>query len=149
MRRLVQSAAAAALAIAQIVAAAPAAAAELVASHDAAATRVDAFAGARLRIPFGGREGGKARLSLSAAPALRSADPAAAARTRFGEGVELSLAGGGKAELSLAGYRFGEGGAVDRDGRRLGVSTLGIAAIAGAVIVAGLVATALIARGDE
>ncbi|MFL6856681.1 MAG: hypothetical protein ACJ8EB_02100 [Allosphingosinicella sp.] len=146
MRRLAHAAAAAALAFAQLTAA-PAGAAPLLDLHAGAPTRVDAFAGARLRIAFGGREAGKARLSLAAAPALRSADPSA--RLRIGDGVELGLAGRARPELSLAGYRLREGAAVDRGGRRLGVSTIGVAAIVGGVIVAGLVVTALAARADD
>jgi hypothetical protein len=145
MRRPAYTAVAAALVLAQV--AAPATAAPLLDDHAAAPARMEAFAGARLRIPFGGREAGRTRLSLTAAPALRSADPAA--RLRFGDGVELSLAGRGRPELSLAGYRLSEGAPVDREGRRLGVSTIGVAAIVGGVIVAGLVVTALAVRADD
>jgi hypothetical protein len=147
MRGLVNAAGAAALAFAELAAATPAGAAPLLERHDAAPTRLDAFAGARLRIGFGGREAGKARLSLAAAPALRSADPAA--RLRIGDGIELDLAGRGRPALSLAGYRLSEGAAVDKDGRRLGVSTIGVAAIVGGIIVAGLVVTALAVRADD
>jgi hypothetical protein len=146
MRRLTHAATAAALVFAEF-AAAPAGAAALLDPRGSAPTRLDAFAGARLRIAFGGREAGRARLSLTAAPALRSADPAG--RLRIGDGVELGLAGRGRPELSLAGYRLSEGAAVDRDGRRLGVSTIGVAAIVGGVIVGGLVVTALAVRADD
>ncbi|HEY0413928.1 MAG TPA: hypothetical protein VGD66_12390 [Allosphingosinicella sp.] len=140
--------AAAALIAGQILAAAPASAADLLDTPCAAgATRVGAFAGARLRVPLGGGRETPVRLGLALAPVQRTGGQDGATKLRFGEGLEFGLAGRTRPALSVAGYRVG-GEANGADGRRLGVSTIGAAGIAGAVIVAGFLVLALAARSD-
>lgn len=149
--RLTRSLAAAALAAAPILTAAPAAGAELPAAPASRGpSRVDAFAGARLRVPMGGRKAGQVRLGLAVAPAQRREDSAGAAKLRFGEGLELSLAGREPAGLRVAGYRLAPGGTLtDEDGRRLGVSTIGAVAIGTGVVLVSAVIIALAIRSGE
>jgi len=109
-----------------------------------------AFAGARFRVELGGRNEGQTRLGLMVTPTREVRSPSGRTMIRYGEGLELGLTSGQPASIRLAGNRFGPGGKlIDEDGRRLGVSTLGIAAIAGGVIVAGLIGYALIVRGED
>lgn len=114
------------------------------------ATRVAAFAGARLRVPIGGRDASRARVALALAPTQRSEGSAGATRLRFGEGVELDLAGRERSGLRIAGYRFSPGAApLDGKGRRLGVSTAGAAAIGAGVVLVSAALIALVIRGGE
>ncbi len=142
---------AAALVAAQL-AATPAFAADLVDSAGAAPAqvRMGAFAGTRLRVELGGRHEGRTRFGLSLAPISHSQAADGRVTLRYGEGFEYGVAGRQPAALRLAGYRIGPGGTlVDERGTRLGVSTIEAAAIAGGVIVVGLVALALIGRNDN
>jgi len=141
---------AAALIAAQFAATAPANAAELVDGREKAQTRIGAFAGARLRLPLGRRQESRARVGLALAPISQSRAIDGRGTLRYGEGFEYGFAGREAASLRVAGYRVGPGGALsDARGQRLGVSTIGAAAIVGGVIVVGLVATALLIRSDE
>jgi hypothetical protein len=125
------------VAAAQVLPAAqPAAAAELGQDRTPAATQVSAFAGARLRVPFGGREKPKAGLALTST--LRSG---ATGELRFARGAELGFSGKeSKPALSIAGRpisKLAEGGS-GPDGRKQGFSTLGWVAIGASVaIIAG------------
>ena len=103
-----------------------------------------AFAGVRLRMPLGDRGQQRLRAGLTIAPTMQVRSSDGAARTRFGEGLELGLAPNRPLELSLAGTRLDRFG-VQPDGnapggRRAGVSTLGWVAI-------GVGATILVAAG--
>jgi hypothetical protein len=97
------------------------------------------FAGARVRIPFGGsarRE--PIRAGLAFAPTVRVDYSDGRSRTRIGEGFEFGIAGNEPFRLSLAGTPVSQlvQGSRGPDGQRLGVSTGGWIAIgAGAVLV--------------
>lgn len=141
---------AAALVAAQLVPASQAAGADLAAGAEFAPARMGAFAGARLRVGLGGRHDGPARFGLTLAPISQSRTMDGRSVRRFGEGFELGFGGREPARLRLAGYRVGPGGTLlDERDTRLGVSTIGTAAIVGGVIVVGLVGLALIGRNDD
>jgi hypothetical protein len=127
---------------AQITAAAqPALAADLVAQERPV---IGAFAGARLRIPFGDNAHQRVRAGLTLAPTLHVLGSDGVARTRFGEGLELGIAPRRPLELSFAGTRLDRlgvaPGRTGPEGRRAGVSTLGWVAI-------GVGATVLVVAG--
>jgi hypothetical protein len=133
----------AALVAAQIVVAAqPAAAAELIDEGGVTARQRGTFAGARLRVPLGGRDGGKARASLSVAPTERSRLAGGGERTRFGEGVELSLAAGEPVALRLGGASLSERLAAAEEGKGKKDST-GKKVLKGAIII-GIVGAAVV-----
>src|SRR5687767_5968587 len=93
----------AALAAAQI-GAQPALAAELADERGAAAQRQGAFAGARLRIPLDGTRARKPQAGLTLAPMVQGRAADGSQRTRFGEGLELRLAGdSAKPQLAFGG----------------------------------------------
>jgi hypothetical protein len=99
-----------------------------------------AFAGARLRMPFGGRAHQRLRAGLTIAPTMHVRGSDGTSRTRFGEGLELGIAQNRPLELSIAGTRLDRlgvaPGGTGPGGRRAGVSTLGWIAIGvGATIV--------------
>lgn len=139
-----------ALVAAQLASALPAHAADLVGGAEPAQGRMGAFAGTRLRVELGGRHDGRARFGLTLAPISQSQAMDGRSIRRFGEGFELGIAGREPARLRLAGYRVGPGGTLleERDAR-LGLSTIETAAVAGGVIVVGLLALALIGRNDS
>jgi hypothetical protein len=125
------------VAAAQVLPAArPAAAAELAQDRADAAGRVSAFAGARLRVPIGGRE--KPRAGLALTSTLRSGP---SGELRFARGAELGFSGRhSKLDLSLAGRPVSKlaAGRPGPSGRKQGFSTLGWVAIgASAVIIVG------------
>jgi hypothetical protein len=117
--------------------AAPAAAADLDERQASSQRQLGAFAGARLRIPLGGSESGKARAGLALAPTLHSLRSDGSLRTRHADGVELSLAGQRKMQLTLAGRPVSQLAAGRRapEGQKLGVSTVGWVAIGVGTIV--------------
>lgn len=123
------------VAAAQILPAAqPAMAAELHQDRAGTPNQVSAFAGARLRVPLGGREKPQAGLALTST--LRSG---ATGELRFAKGAELGFSGDRKVRLSLGGRpvsQIAQGGKAE-DGRKLGVSTLGWIGIGAAVVVVG------------
>jgi hypothetical protein len=141
--------AAASLIAAQLLAAAPAGAADLAASGDPAQVRMGAFAGARVRLEFGGRRNGQVRAGLALAPFSRSQTMDGRTALRYGEGFEFGISGREPAQVRLAGYRIGQSGPL-RDGSapRLGLSTIETALVVGGVIVVGLLGLALIGRSD-
>jgi opacity protein-like surface antigen len=99
----------AALAAAQLTAAAqPAIAAELLRENGVAAQQRGTFAGARLRIPFGGAESGRARAGVAFTSIDRSRLAAGGERVRFGEGVELGFKAGEPLKLRLGGATVAE-----------------------------------------
>ena len=118
----------AALLAGQAATAVPARAAELD-GRGAEATERGAFAGARLRVPLGGRAGDEARAGLTLAPALHDER----GRLMLGEGLEFGVAGRDGPALRLAGRRLDRAGA----GPRAGVSTLGAIAIGAGVVALG------------
>ena len=124
----------AAVAAGQIVAAQPVTAAELHRDRMDNPNQVSAFAGARLRVPLGGR-GGKPQAGLALTSTLRSG---ATGELRFARGAELGFSGGEPIRLTLGGTpvsRLGQGRA-GPDGRKLGMSTVGWVAIGvGALLV--------------
>jgi hypothetical protein len=127
--------------------AAPAFAADLPdGPHYAGPSRVGGFAGARLRVAIGGRHGGEVRAGLALAPVRRTPGEA---KLSFGEGLEFGIAGRERPALRVAGYRLAPGGAVGRDGQRLGVSTVGAVAIGAGVVVVGAIVIALAIRSGE
>lgn len=139
-----------ALVAAQLLQGSAAIAADLVAHPEASQSQMGAFAGARARIELGGRNDGRARIGLAAAPISRSQSIEGRTSLRYGEGFELGMVGDEPAGVSVAGQRLRPGGVIeDDDGHRLGVSTLGAAAIAAGVIVLGFVAVALVFRSDD
>ncbi len=120
----------------------PAAAAELSREGPNMPSQASAFAGARLRIPLGGRNE-KPQAGLALTSTMRSG---ATGELRFAKGAELGFSGAdSKIRLSLAGTpvsRLAQGGR-GPEGRKQGVSTLGWVAIgvgAVAVILLALVA---------
>ena len=97
------------------------------------------FAGARVRIPFGGSARGEPiRAGLTFAPTVRVDYSDGRSRTRIGDGLEFGIAGNEPIRLSLAGRPVSQlvQGSPGPDGQRLGVSTMGWIAIgAGTVLV--------------
>ncbi|MEA3015082.1 MAG: hypothetical protein QOD42_3627 [Sphingomonadales bacterium] len=141
--------AAASLIAAQLLAAAPVRAADLGVTADQAQVRMGAFAGARVRLAFGGPDEGRVHAGLALAPFSRSQTIDGRASLRYGEGFEFGIAGRGPAGFRLAGYRLGPGPVRgDAGGPRLGLSTLGTAAVVGGVIVVGLLGLAFFGRGN-
>lgn len=141
---------AAALVAAQLASASPVLGADLVDGAGQPQVRIGAFAGTRLRVELGGRHQGRTRFGLSLAPVSQSRTMDGRSTLRYAEGFEYGIAGRQPAAIRLAGHRIGPGGRlIDEDGTRLGVSTIEAAAIAGGVIVVGLVALALIGRSDD
>jgi hypothetical protein len=125
------------VAAAQVLPAAqPAGAAELHQDRTATPGEVSAFAGARLRIPIGGREKPQAGLSLTST--LRSGPTG---ELRFAKGAELGFSGReSKLDLRLAGRPVSQlaAGRARPDGRKQNFSTAGWIAIgASAVIIIG------------
>src|SRR5688500_3382426 len=121
-----------ALVAAQIMLAAqPAVAADLGDERGAASQRQGAFAGARLRIPLGGAKAEKARAGLALAPVLQGRQADGRVRTRFGEGMELRLAGGDKPRFAIGGRTLAQlaEGRAGPGGRKAGLSTIGWVAI--------------------
>lgn len=127
------------VAAAQILPAAqPAAAAELHQDRTATASRVSAFAGARLRVPLGGREKPQAGLALTST--LRSGPTG---ELRFAKGAELGFSGrDSELGLSIAGRPLSQlaAGRSGPAGRKHGFSTAGWIAIgaSAAIIVGGV-----------
>ena len=101
--------------------------------------QMGAFAGFRLRVPLDGNaQQRQIRAGLTLAPTMHSRMIGGESRLRIGEGLELGMAGGGPARLSLAGTPVSQlaQGPRGPDGRRLGVSTAGWIGIgAGTVVV--------------
>ena len=118
---------AAALSGAVLSAASPALAADIDDGRTAGPAAFGAFAGARLRVPLGGREGPKAGLALTN---IRVDGSGA---RRFSRGVELGFEGADKLQLSIAGQRVDrlgmQPGGRSPEGQKLGVSTVGWVAI--------------------
>ena len=119
-------------------AAQPAAAAELHQDRTAAAGQVSAFAGARLRVPIGGRE--KPRAGLALTSTLRNGPTG---ELRFARGAELGFSGtDSKLGLSVAGRPVSQlaAGRPGPGGRKHGFSTAGWIAIgaSAAIIVGGV-----------
>jgi hypothetical protein len=152
MKRLTMSA----LVAAQIMLAAqPAMAAELIDDKGLTSQRHGAFAGARLRVPLGGAGDHKVRAGMTVAPIGQGRDMSGSQRIRFGEGLELALAGKNKPVLALAGRpvgrigRIAQGGRTAPDGTRLGTSTGRGLLIVGGVVVVTLGALALLIVAQE
>ncbi|MFL6862929.1 MAG: hypothetical protein ACJ8DZ_08005 [Allosphingosinicella sp.] len=136
---------AAALCAAQIASAAQAAGFE--ADRAVVGQQRGTFAGARLRVPFGGRDAGRARASLGFAAIDRTRFGSGAERLRFSEGVELGLRAHEPVELRLGGAsvasRFSaipEGEARRRQDKTGKVILKGVAvvAIVGVAVIGGL-----------
>jgi hypothetical protein len=68
--------------------------------------RGGAFAGARVRIAFGGREAGQARMGLGIGPISSAQGADGRIRMRFGEGLEFGSRAGAQPTLSIAGRSF-------------------------------------------
>ena len=129
----------AALIASQVLAGGQAAAASLESDTRVSAQQKGAFAGARLRVPLGGNESGKARASLALAPTVHSLRSDGSLRTRFGEGMELGLTDRKNPQLSLAGRPVSQlvAGPQGPEGQKLGISTLGWLAIGSVVVIVG------------
>ena len=139
----------AALVAAQIAAAAqPAAAAELNRDSGNMPNQVSAFAGARLRVPLGGRNQ-KPQAGLALTSTLRGG---ATGEIRFAKGAELGFSGDdSKLRLSLAGTpvaRLAQGGQGPQ-GRKQGVSTIGWVAIGVGFVALVLVALVAACSADD
>ena len=122
-----------ALCAVQLVAVQPAAAAEIVDAAQPEATQRGAFAGARLRVPLGGKtEKARAGLAFAAVERARTTG-----ESRIAPGLEYGFAGGRGLELAVAGRPLAE----LRGERKAGVSDLGWVAIGvGTVLVVGVIA---------
>jgi hypothetical protein len=136
---------AAALCAAQIASAANAAGFE--ADRSVVSQQRGTFAGARLRIPFGGRDAGRARASLGFAAIDRTRLGSGAERLRFSEGVELGLRAHEPIELRLAGASLAQRvSALPEDEARRKQDKAGkvilkgvaVAAIVGVAVIGGL-----------
>lgn len=139
----------AALVAAQIaVAAQPAVAAELNREAGNMPNQVSAFAGARLRVPLGGRDA-KPQAGLALTSTLRSG---ATGEIRFARGAELGFSGNEtKLRLSLAGTpvsQLAQGGQGPQ-GRKQGVSTIGWVAIGVGFVALVLVALVAACSADN
>ena len=137
----------AALVAAQLLGVAPARAAEL--GDDRIVTQQrGTFAGARVRMPFGGEDSGKVRAGLSLTSMNRSDLVGGPSRTSFAQGAELRLSSREAPKLHLGGTPLSQrlAAAQSGDGRREKGSSLGnkvlkggaILLIIGAVVVIGL-----------
>ena len=118
---------------AQLFAPPSARAAEIAGGWQAEAPQRGAFAGARLRVPLGGKsEKARAGLALAAVERARSTG-----QSRIAPGLEYGFAQGRGVELAVAGRPLEE----LRGARKAGVSDLGWVAIGvGAVVVVGVIA---------
>lgn len=109
------------------------------------AVRSGTFAGARIRLSLGGQQHDRRfRAGLAISPTMRSQALSGEIRTRFGEGLELGIAGDRSLAFSLGGRpvsRLMPGSRKSEGDKRLSASTAGKVAIgAGAVaLVAGAV----------
>jgi hypothetical protein len=124
----------------------PAFAASLEDHPAAAQSRSGAFAGARIRIGFGGRDHGKARAGLTLAPMSRSATADGVIQRRFAEGIEYGFRGNERAQLSIAGQliekrRLGAQDDKDEDDDDGGIPTWAL--VAGGVVIAAGVGLAI------
>jgi len=134
----------AALVAAQIMTAAPAAAAELVGDSSVSARQQGNFAGARLRVPLGGAESGKAQAGLTLTTVQRTELADGRGRTAFGEGIEIGVAGGEVLTLRTGGVPLAQrlGAAEDgTEGKRK--SSTGKKILKGAVVV-GIIGAAVV-----
>jgi len=106
------------------------------------AQRRGAFAGARFRLPLGGREAAKPRVGLTLTPVERSEAEDGSLATRYGRGLELGLSGREPVRLTFAGRPVSRlaGGGNGPQGGKLGVSTVGWAGIVVGVVAASVVA---------
>ena len=148
---------AAALCAAQIATAAQAA--EIPADGSVVAREHGTFAGARLRVPFGGAEAGRPRAGLTLTSLDRTQLASGAERLRFGEGMELGIAGGEPVKLRLGGLSLGERLAAipqadaERKQRKTGKVILkgaAVLAIIGVAVVGGaLLAVAVACDGNR
>ena len=124
-------------------AAQPALAADLTVDRSAMAQRQGAFAGARVRVALGGGKANKVRAGLAIAPLVQGRSNSGEMRTRFGEGLDLGIAGRDrKPSLSIAGTPVSQiaSGKAGPTGAKAGVSTIGWVAIGVGVVLVSLVA---------
>ncbi len=144
----------AALIASQILAVAPpATAAPLDDRVEITEQRRGAFAGARVRVPFGGAQAGQPRASLALTSVGHSQSADGRVRTRFAEGIELGLSPERPLTLSVGGAPFAERLAAAQGNerrrrprdleqeRRTGTAILkgaAVVAIVGAAVVGGL-----------
>jgi hypothetical protein len=130
----------------------PAMAAELIDEKGAASQRHGAFAGARLRVPLGGESDRKLRAGLTVAPIAEGTTGEGSRRVRFGEGLELGIAGGSdRPALAFAGRPVSQiaQGPVAPDGPRHGTSTGKGLLIVGGIVILTLGAVALLLVSQE
>src|SRR4051812_19622071 len=103
-------------------------AAEIVGHDPGAVPTRGSFAGARVSLPFGGRD--KARVGLAVAPMQRWRETGA---IEMGRGLELGVTRRGKLEFAAGGRSLHL-----REGRKSGISTVGWVAIGvGTALVVG------------
>jgi hypothetical protein len=139
------------------------AAAELIDERPMAAQQRGTFVGARMRVPFGGRESGKPRAGLSLTSVTRAGDADGRTRTRFADGVELSFAANERPTLRLGGVPLAQRLAAaqgtsekqernakrqDRTAKKIGKGVL-VVAIIGVAIVGGLFLAYSVACDDN
>ena len=133
-----------ALVAAQTMAAAPAAAAELVGDSSVSARQQGNFAGARVRVPFGGAESGKARAGLTLTTVQRTELSDGRSRTAFGEGIELGVSGGEALTLRTGGVPLAQRlGAAEGDTEGKRKTSTGKKILKGAIVV-GIVGAAVV-----
>jgi hypothetical protein len=78
-------------------------------------TQTGAFAGLRLRMPFGGANREPLRAGLAFAPTTRTETQDGRVRTRIGEGLEFGLRGREPMQFSIAGRNLRQLGAQGRN----------------------------------
>ena len=84
-------------------------------------TRLSGFAGARVKLPFGGPAKQKPSAQLTIAPSRTGVTNSGVARTIIGDGVGLELAGQ-KPQLMLAGSTVHD---LKKSKHKMGISTVG------------------------
>ena len=123
-----------------------ASAASLEVGQSGAERQTAGFAGARLRLPFGGNERPQAGLAVTST--LRSGP---GSELRFAKGMELGFSGDRAVRLMIGGTpasRLAQGPQTP-DGRKLGVSTLGWVAIGVGVLAAAFFVTVQLCADGE
>jgi hypothetical protein len=134
---------------AQLATAQPAFAAELA---EARTQQTGGFAGFRMRVPLdGAADERRLRAGLTLAPTLHSRTAAGESQLRFGEGIELGIAGRQPLRLTLAGQDLGRLGAQEgeQDEDRGGPSTLGWIAIGVGTLAVIVVGAAALCLADD
>ena len=133
--------------LASQVAATPGFAAAFTADRATASQEAGTFVGARVRVSLDGSRRAPVRAGLVAGPAFRADRSDGSRSFRFGEGVEIGIAGNRPLALSIAGQPVTGRDAIGNR-QRAGVSTLGWVGI-GLGVVAVIIIGALVWCGED